>query len=80
MAMPNKKRRMKRRISKPKSCRMCENKITYTGSNTTSKAAYAAGSVASYASLLIYTFTNWLPRFLALVPELIYSVAVYDTF
>ncbi len=57
-----------------------ENKITFTGDNTTSKAAYAVGSVASYASLLLYTFTNWLPRFLALTPELIYSVAVYDTF
>ena len=29
MAMPNKKRRMKRRISKPKNCKMCENKINY---------------------------------------------------
>ena len=57
-----------------------ENKITFTGDNTTSKFAYAAGSVASYASLAVYAFTNWLPRFLALVPELIYSVAVYDTF
>ena len=57
-----------------------EHKITFTGDNTTSKFAYAAGSVASYASLAVYAFTNWLPRFLALVPELIYSVAVYDTF
>lgn len=57
-----------------------ENKITFTGDNTTSKAAYTAGSILSYASLLFYTLTNWLPRFLALVPELIYSVAVYDTF
>lgn len=29
MAMQNRKRRMKRRISKPKICRLCENKINY---------------------------------------------------
>ena len=29
MAMVNKKRRMKRRVSKPKICRFCENKINF---------------------------------------------------
>lgn len=29
MAMQNRKRRMKRRVSKPKICRLCENKINY---------------------------------------------------
>lgn len=29
MAMVNKKRRMKRRMSKPKICRLCENKINF---------------------------------------------------
>ena len=29
MAMVNKKRRMKRRMAKPKICRLCENKINF---------------------------------------------------
>ena len=57
-----------------------ENKITFEGDNTTSESDYTLGLVPSFFNLAKYTFTKWLPEFLSLVPELLYSVIVYDTF
>lgn len=57
-----------------------KNKATFSGDNTTSEAAYALGLVPSFFCLAVYTFGEWLPKFLSLVPELLYSVIVEDTF
>ncbi len=57
-----------------------ENKITFTGDNTTSQLEYAAGFVPSFGALAVYTLTSWLPRFLVMLPDLLYSVIKYDTF
>jgi len=57
-----------------------ENKITFTGDNTTSELEYAMGVVPSFGTFAVYTFTNWLPRFLVMLPDLLYSVIKYDTF
>ena len=57
-----------------------KNKATFTGDNTTSEAEYYLGAVPSFMCLAAYTFMEWLPKFLVMVPELIYSVIVYDIF
>ena len=57
-----------------------ENKITFTGDNTTSEAEYNALVVPSFLALAGYVFTNWLPRFLIMVPALLKSVIVDDVF
>ncbi len=57
-----------------------ENKVTFTGDNTTSEAEYILGVVPSFLGLAVYAITSWLPEFLSLVPELIYSVIKYDVF
>lgn len=49
-------------------------KATYTGDNTTSEAEYVLGAVPSFISLAVYTFTNWLPRFLWIVPKMIVAL------
>ncbi|MBQ4603355.1 MAG: metallophosphoesterase, partial [Clostridia bacterium] len=57
-----------------------KNEITFTGDNTTSEAEYILGAVPSFMGLAAYTFIEWLPKFLIMVPELLYSVIVLDIF
>lgn len=57
-----------------------KNEITFTGDNTTSEFEYILGAVPSFMCLAAYTFIEWLPKFLIMVPELLYSVIVYDIF
>ena len=57
-----------------------KNEITFTGDNTTSEAEYILGVVPSFMGLAAYTFIEWLPKFLIMVPELLYSVIALDIF
>lgn len=57
-----------------------QNKATFKGDNTTSAAAYAANIVPTFTALATYTFGNWLPRFLIMLPKLVYIVATKDIF
>lgn len=57
-----------------------KNEITFTGDNTTSEAEYYLGAVPSFMGLAAYTFIEWLPKFLIMVPELLYSVIALDIF
>lgn len=57
-----------------------QNKATFSGDNTTTEAEYKLGIVPSFLGLAAYAFTNWLPRFLAMVPELLYVYITEDTF
>ncbi len=57
-----------------------ENKITFTGDNTTSELEYNLGIVPSFLGLAAYAIIEWLPKFLVMVPALLESVIVYDVF
>ncbi|MBQ4627396.1 MAG: metallophosphoesterase family protein [Clostridia bacterium] len=57
-----------------------KNEITFTGDNTTSEAEYKLMLVPSFLKLAVYAFTEWLPKFLGMVPDLLESVIVYDVF
>lgn len=57
-----------------------ENKATFTGDNTTSELEYILGVVPSFLGLATYAIGEWLPKFLVMVPELLYSVIKYDVF
>ena len=57
-----------------------KNEITFTGDNTTSELEYKLGIVPSFLGLAVYAFTEWLPKFLGMVPDLLESVIVYDIF
>ncbi len=57
-----------------------ENEITFTGDNTTSEMEYALSVVPSFLKLAVYAFTEWLPKFLFMVPALLVSVIAYDVF
>ncbi len=57
-----------------------KNKITFTGDNTTSEAEYNLGLVPSFMGLAAYAIIEWLPKFLIMVPELLYSVIALDIF
>ena len=57
-----------------------ENKATFDGDNTTSELEYILGVVPSFLGLAVYALGEWLPEFLSLVPELLYSVIKYDVF
>ena len=57
-----------------------KNKATFSGDNTTSQAEFYLGAVPSFMCLAIYTFGEWLPKFLIMVPELLISVIVDDVF
>ena len=57
-----------------------KNEITFTGDNTTSEAEYNLMMVPSFLKLAVYAFTEWLPKFLGMVPDLLESVIVYDVF
>lgn len=57
-----------------------ENKATFTGDNTTSEMDYIMSVVPSFLGLATYAITEWLPKFLVMLPELLYSVIEYDVF
>ncbi len=57
-----------------------ENKITFTGDNTTTEFEYIASVVPSFLRLAVYAFGEWLPKFLIMVPDLLKSVIEYDIF
>lgn len=57
-----------------------KNEITFTGDNTTTEAEYNLQIVPSFLGLATYAIVEWLPKFLIMVPELLYSVIVYDVF
>ena len=57
-----------------------KNEITYTGSNKTSAVQYAFGLIPSGLCLAAYTFGNWFPRFLCMLPKLIVTVVTKDIF
>ena len=57
-----------------------KNEITFTGDNSTSPVRYALGLIPSFLSLAVYTFGNWLPRFLCMLPDLVYTVVTKDVF
>ncbi len=57
-----------------------QNKITFEGDNTISEMDYNLGVVPSFFNLAKYAIIKWLPEFFAMLPELLYSVIVYDTF
>lgn len=50
-----------------------KNRISFTGDNTTSRTEYIVSAVPSFLSLAAYSFGNWLPRFLAKLPQIIAS-------
>ncbi len=52
-----------------------QNKITFTGDNTTSEAEFYLGVIPSFCALAAYTFSNWLPKFFIMLPKLISVVA-----
>ena len=56
------------------------NKATFSGDNTTSPLRYAIGLIPSTLALAAYAFGNWLPRFFAMLPKLVYTVATKDVF
>ena len=57
-----------------------KNEITFTGDNSTGSVRYALGLIPSFLSLAVYTFGNWLPRFLCMLPDLVYTVVTKDVF
>lgn len=57
-----------------------KNEATFDGDNTTSELEYNLGVVPSFLRLAIYAFTNWLPKFLIMVPELLDVVINEGTF
>ncbi len=57
-----------------------QNEITFTGDNTTSEIEYYLGVVPSFMGLAAYTFVEWLPKFLIMVPALLDSVINEDVF
>lgn len=57
-----------------------KNKITFTGDNTTSRAEYILGAVPSFLCLACYTLGEWLPKFFAMLPLLVYVYITEDTF
>lgn len=57
-----------------------QNKITFTGDNTTSEAEYYLGVVPSFLGLAAYALGEWLPKFLFMVPDLLSVVINEGTF
>ncbi len=57
-----------------------KNEITFTGDNTTSELEYNLQIVPSFLGLATYAIVEWLPKFLIMVPELLYSVIALDIF
>lgn len=57
-----------------------ENKATFSGDNTTSQMEYNLNIVPSFLNLAKYAITKWLPEFFKMLPALLESVIVEDTF
>ncbi|MBR4049958.1 MAG: metallophosphoesterase family protein [Clostridia bacterium] len=57
-----------------------ENKATFKGDNTTSETDYILSLVPSFLGLAKYAITKWLPEFFKMLPALLESVIVEDTF
>ncbi len=57
-----------------------KNKATFTSDNTTSEFEFYLGVVPSFGALAVYTFTEWLPKFISIVPEIIHVYRTEDTF
>lgn len=57
-----------------------KNTATFTGDNTTSKAAYTAGIIPSFMSLAQYAFTVWLPKFFKALPKILAEYKATGTF
>ena len=57
-----------------------KNEITFTGDNSTGPVRYALGLIPSELVLALYTFGNWFPRFLCMLPKLVYTVVTKDVF
>lgn len=57
-----------------------KNKATFNKDNTTSDFEFGVGVVPSFACLAAYTLCSWLPRFLVILPKLIYVYATEGTF
>lgn len=55
-----------------------QNEITFTGDNTTSEAEYYLGAVPSFFGLAAYTFIEWLPRVVVMLPALLVDVVFMD--
>ncbi len=57
-----------------------KNTPTFDGDNTTSAAAYTAGLLPSFGAFAAYTFGEWLPTFLFILPKIIKVYIEEDTF
>ena len=57
-----------------------KNQASYTGNNTTGLLKYAIGLIPSALVLAVYAFGNWLPKFLLMLPKLVYTVMTKDVF
>ncbi len=57
-----------------------KNKITYTGDNTTSLFDYILQVLPSAANLAKYAFGSWMPKFLFILPYIIYVYATDGVF
>ncbi len=55
-----------------------KNQITFTGDNSTTEAMYYLGVVPSFCGLAVYTFVEWLPKFLIMLPQLFIDVVIND--
>lgn len=55
-----------------------QNEITFTGDNTTSEVEYYLGAVPSFLCLAAYTFMEWLPRVVVMLPALLVDVVFMD--
>lgn len=57
-----------------------KNQAAFSGSNTTTTAQYAVGVLPSVAALAAYALGSWLPRFIVMLPKLVYTYATKDVF
>jgi hypothetical protein len=57
-----------------------ENEITFTGDNTVPKQAYLENKVIDFIHFATYTLTEWLGNFMSMLPAILQSVIVEDTF
>lgn len=57
-----------------------KNTVAYTGENKTSVVEYALGLIPSVVCLAVYTFGNWFPRFLCMLPKLAVTFVTKDIF
>ena len=57
-----------------------KNEATFSGDNTTSEFEYILGLIPSFLCLAVYTFGEWLPKFLIDLPYILYVYITQDTF